>query len=307
MKKFLSLFMAMFLVLALAACGTNGKEEEGTATEGNGGEEEVTELTMGFIPSQEADQIADNVKPLEDYLTAELGVPVKAEIMIDFVGLVEGMRTGQIDIGFTNPFGYVQAVDRANVEVLVKAIRHGSDTYKAQFIARADSGLTSVEDLVAKEGLTWAYGDTLSTSGFLFPASKLMDMGVEDLNTFFTQTAVGGHDNAVLSVLEGQADFATTFDDARTVLEKDHPNVMEEVVVIGHTDPIPNDGVSVREGLSDEMKNKIKEAFLAINDKPEVLSVMNEVYTWDGIAEATDEEYDIVREVYAKFKDQLEE
>jgi phosphonate transport system substrate-binding protein len=308
MKKFLSLFMSLFFVFALAACGGGGAtKEEGTAGGGNGGEEEIEELTMGFIPSQEADKIADNVKPLEEYLSKELGIPVKAEVMIDFVGLVEGMRTGQIDIGFTNPFGYVQAVDRANVEVLVKAIRNGSDTYKAQFITRADSGLTSVEDLVAKEGLVWAFGDTLSTSGYLFPASKLMGMGVADLNTFYTQTAVGGHDNAVLAVLEGQADFGTTFDDARTILEKDHPNVMDEVVVIGYTDEIPNDGVSVRDGLSDEMKAKIKDAFLAINDNPEVLAVMTEVYTWDGLAEATDEEYDIVREVYSKFKDQLEQ
>ncbi|QOR67722.1 phosphate/phosphite/phosphonate ABC transporter substrate-binding protein [Cytobacillus suaedae] len=304
MKKFLILLTALTMVLALAACGTNN---EGTDNAGEKKEEEIKELTMGFIPSQEADQIADNVKPLEEYLTEKLGVPVKAEVMIDFVGLVEGMRTGQIDIGFTNPFGYVQAKERANVTPIVKSIRHGSDTYKAQFIARADSGLKSIDDLVATEGLTWAFGDTLSTSGYLFPASLLTEMGVEDINTFFKQTAVGGHDNAVLAVLEGQADFATTFSDARTVLEKDHPNVMEEVIVIGHTEEIPNDGVSVRDGLSEEWVTKIQEAFLAINDNPEVLAVMNEVYTWDGIAESTDEEFDVVRAVYEQFKDQLGE
>jgi phosphonate transport system substrate-binding protein len=305
MKKFLTLFTAILLVLSLAACG-GGAKEEGSNNQGNGGEEKVEQLTMGFIPSQEADKIADTVKPLEEYLSKELGVPVKAEVMIDFVGLVEGMRTGKIDIGFTNPFGYVQAKERANVEPIVKSIRRGSDTYKAQFIVPADSEITSVEDLAKTEGLTWAFGDTLSTSGYLFPASKLMDLGVADLNTFYNQLAVGGHDNAVLAVLEGQADFATTFDDARDVLEKDHPDVKDKVKVIGYTDEIPNDGVSVREGLSDEMKEKIKKAFLDMNDNPEILSVMKEVYTWDGIAESSDEEFDVVRDVYSRFKDQLE-
>ncbi|MFT4412352.1 phosphate/phosphite/phosphonate ABC transporter substrate-binding protein [Fredinandcohnia humi] len=308
MKKILSLLMAFGLLFAVTACGTSEEKSDENANGGDGEKaEEVKELTMGFIPSQEADQIADNVKPLEEYLTEQLGVPVKAEVMIDFVGLVEGMRTGQIDIGFTNPFGYVQAKERADVEVLVKAIRNGSDTYKAQFIAAADSDLNSVEDLVAQEGLTWAFGDTLSTSGYLFPASKLMEMGVENLDTFYNQTAVGGHDNAVLAVLEGQADFATTFDDARDTLEKDHPDVKDKVKVIGYTDEIPNDGVSVRKDLPEDMKAKIKEAFLAINDNEDVLAVMTEVYTWSGIAEASDEEFDIVRDVYAKFKDQLEQ
>ncbi|MFS0861812.1 phosphate/phosphite/phosphonate ABC transporter substrate-binding protein [Fredinandcohnia sp. 179-A 10B2 NHS] len=309
MKKFLAMLLALGLLLAVTACGAS---EEGSDDEkANGGEgektEEITELTMGFIPSQEADTIADNVKPLEEYLSEQLGVPVKAEVMIDFVGLVEGMRTGQVDIGFTNPFGYVQAKERADVDVLVKAIRHGSDKYKAQYVAAADSKLNSVEDIVATEGLTWAYGDPLSTSGFLFPASQLMEMGIENLDTFFNQTAVQSHDNAALAVLDGSADFATTFTDVRDNLEKDIPDVKEKLKVIGFTDEIPNDGVSVRKDLPEDMKNKIREAFLAINDNPEVLKVMNEVYTWDGIAEAKDEEFDVVRDVYNKFKDQLGE
>ncbi|RFB18133.1 phosphate/phosphite/phosphonate ABC transporter substrate-binding protein [Bacillus sp. HNG] len=310
MKKLLALLMAIGMVFVIAACGSDDKDNAGDDNAKGGDEgktEEVTELTMGFIPSQEADTIADNVKPLEEYLTEQLGVPVKAEVMIDFVGLVEGMRTGKVDIGFTNPFGYVQAKERANVDVLVKAIRHGSDTYKAQYVAAADSKLTSLDDVVATEGLTWAYGDPLSTSGFLFPASQLMEMGVENLDTFYKQVAVGGHDNAALAVLDGSADFATTFTDVRDNLEKDIPDVKEKLKIIGYTDAIPNDGVSVRSDLPEDMKAKIKEAFMSINDKPEVLKVMNEVYTWDGIAEASDQEFDVVREVYEKFKDQLGE
>ncbi|MBP3039274.1 phosphate/phosphite/phosphonate ABC transporter substrate-binding protein [Bacillaceae bacterium Marseille-Q3522] len=310
MKKFFALLMVSVMVFVLAACGgnnDNASEDQNSEGSNNAEGEEIKELTLGFIPSQEAEQIADTVEPLEAYLTEELGVPVHAEVMIDFVGLVEGMRTGQIDIGFTNPFGYVQAVDRAEVEVLLKAIRNGSDTYKAQFVTAADSGLDSIDDIVNTEGLTWAYGDPLSTSGYLFPASLLMDEGIEDLETYYQQTAVGGHDNAILAVYDGQADFATTFDDARSILEKDHPDVKDKLQVIGYTDPIPNDGISVSKDLPDEWKTKIKDAFMAINDNSEVLEVMNEVYSWDGIAEAKDSDYDIVRDVYAKFKDQLEE
>jgi phosphonate transport system substrate-binding protein len=300
-KTLFSLVMVLMLV-ALTACG--GKEKNESS---NGNDEEIKELTLGFIPSQEADKIADTVEPLEEKLSEELGIPVKAEVMIDFVGLVEGMRTGKIDIGFLNPFGYVQAEDRADVDVLLKAIRNGGDSYVAQYVVPADSEINSIEDLVNTEGLVWAYADTLSTSGYLFPASQLMDMGVEDLSTHFQHSVVGGHDNAILSLLDGQADFATTFDDARDTVEGDYPTVKEDLKVIGHTDPIPNDTLSVRSDLPDEWKQKIKDAFLAFNDDEEMMAIMNDVYTWDGIAEAKPEDYDIVREVYSKFEDELSE
>jgi phosphonate transport system substrate-binding protein len=305
MKKYLSLFLLSMIVFTLTACGaaTDEGAEDGGADDA--APKEIESLTMGFIPSQEADKIADTVEPLEQKLSEKLGVPVEAEVMIDFVGLVEGMRTGQIDIGFINPFGYVQAVDRANVEIVAKAIRHGSDSYQAQFIAQTDSELESVEDLVNNDGLTWAFPDTLSTSGFLFPAAQLMDLGVEDLSAHFTQTSVGGHDNAVLAVLDGQADFATTFDDARTIVQEDYPDVMDRVKVLGKTEAIPNDGVAVSQEVPDEWKDKIREAFLALNEDEDALKIMENVYSWTGIAEASDEEYDIVREVYSKFEDQL--
>ncbi|MEK5379804.1 phosphate/phosphite/phosphonate ABC transporter substrate-binding protein [Niallia sp. FSL W8-0635] len=304
MKKTLFSLVMVLMLVALTACG-GGEKNESSKSNGNDGE--IKELTLGFIPSQEADKIADTVEPLEKKLSEELGIPVKAEVMIDFVGLVEGMRTGKIDIGFLNPFGFVQAEDRANVDVLLKAIRNGGDTYVAQYVVPADSKINSIDDLVNTEGLVWAYADTLSTSGYLFPASQLMDKGVKDLSTHFQHSVVGGHDNAILSLLDGQADFATTFDDARDTVEGDYPTVKEDLKVIGHTDPIPNDTLSVRSDLPDEWKQKIKDAFLAFNDDEEMMTIMHDVYTWDGIAEAKSEDYEIVREVYGKFEDELSE
>lgn len=270
-------------------------------------DEEIETLTLGFIPSSDAGEIATTAEPLEEYLSEALGVEVVAEVMVDYTGLIEAMRTQQVDIGFLAPFSFVQGEERADVEVILKSVRHGSDSYVAQYVTHVDSGIDSLEDLVEAEGLVWAYPDVLSTSGYLFPAAQLTEMGVEDLDSHFDQIAVGGHDNAIIQVYDGQADFATTFDDARENVEEDLEDVMDQLQVIGTTDAIPNDTISVRSELSDEWKEKITEAFLAINDNEEVLQVMNEIYNWDGLAEAESEDYDIVREVFAMFEDDLTE
>lgn len=288
MKKFILILLALSLVVVVAACGQDDKT-----------------ITMGFVPSQDAANIADTAKPLADKLSEILGVPVKAEVMTDYVGLVEAMRTEQVDIGFLPPFAFVQAEERAQVEVVLKAIRNGSDSYRAQYNVRADLDVQTVEDLVNAEGLRWAYGDTNSTSGYLFPASHLMDLGITDLDAHFDQMAVGGHDNALIALLNNDADVATTFEDARTRIQDQYPNVMEDIRVIGFTTPIPNDTISVRKGMDAKLKQQIVDAFLGFNDDAEMLEVLDAVYNWTGIAAAQSADYDVVRSTYQRFEDQL--
>ncbi|WP_096441012.1 MULTISPECIES: phosphate/phosphite/phosphonate ABC transporter substrate-binding protein [Bacillaceae] len=293
----LSVTLGLGLAVAMTACGSNA----------DGGDEEIEKLTMGFIPSQDADELADTAQPLADQLSEELGIEVEAELMMDFVGLIEAMRTQQVDIGFLNPFGFVQAEDRADAEVILKSERDGETSYLAQYSVPADSDIESIDDLVEQEGLVWAYADDLSTSGYLFPASQLRNMGVENLDNHFNRFTVGGHDNAMIALLDGQADFATTFEDGRDSVADEFPDVYDDIRVIGYTDPIPNDTISVRSDLPEEMKEDIKQAFLNFNDDEEMLEVLYDIYTWTGIAEATSEEYDIVRDVFEEFEDELTE
>lgn len=290
------------LVVFLAACGNDAdldtEPEEET---------EIEEIVLGYFPSADVENMAESAEPLEAYLEEELGIPVQGEVVTNYAGLIEGLANDQVDVAFLPPFAYVQAEERAGAEVLLKAIRDDSESYVAQYVVRQDSDLESVEDLVETDGLNWAFGDFSSTSGYLFPAQQLLDLGVDDLDDHFSMIESGAHDSALLQVLDGDADFATTFEDARVRLEGDIPTIFDELRVIGTTDDIPNATLSVREGLPEDIKQQIKESFLAINENEEMLTVMEEVYNWEGFAEASPEDYDIVREVYAEFEELIEE
>ncbi|MDQ0256542.1 phosphonate transport system substrate-binding protein [Evansella vedderi] len=319
MKKIFTTLFSSVLALSLVACGT-ADEPEADAGAGDAPEEtettdettedaaegeEVTKLTMGFVPSQDAANIATTVAPLSERLSEILDVEVDAQVMTDYTALVEGMRTQQIDIGFLPAFGFVQAEERADVEVILKSVRNGETSYRAQFTVAEDSEIDSIEDLIETPGFVWAFADLTSTSGFLFPATTFMNAGVDNLDTHFSQTSVGGHDNALIAVLDGQADFATTFEDARERIADERPEAMD-MKVIGFTEPIPNDTISLRSGLSQEWMDKIKQAFLDFNDDEEMIEVMYNVYNWDGIAEASSDEYQIVRDTYENFREQFE-
>ncbi|SHG32430.1 phosphate/phosphite/phosphonate ABC transporter substrate-binding protein [Ornithinibacillus halophilus] len=295
MKKLYSLVLVLGLSLVLAACGGNDASNPDT-------------LVIGFVPSQDSGSIADTVEPLAEKLGEELGKEVDPRVMQNYSALVEAMGSNQVHIGFIPAFGYVLANQEYDVEVILKSIRYGSGTYKAQYLVRSDSGIESLEDL---EGKVWAYGDQLSTSGYLFPANQLMEeFGYESApeleSEFFSNTVqTGGHDNSALEVYNGEADVATTFDDVRTELEEEYPDIMDKLTVLTHTDEIPNDTISVTSELDDELVQEIKDIFLSFNDDEEMIQIMDEVYNWDAIDEATDEEYQVVKDTYQKFRDNI--
>lgn len=303
MKKINRTLISLLTLLILGACTTDENETDEVSETS---ENEVEELVLGFFPSADVENMAETAEPFGEYLSEELGIPVTTEVLTDYSGLIEAMRNQHVDIAFLPPFAFVQAEERANAEVLLNAIRNGSDTYAAQYNVPADSDIQTVEDLVETEGLVWAFTDYASTSGYLFPAQQMMDMGVEDLDDHFMLREVGAHDRAVLALLDGQADFATTFQDARDRLEEEIPDIDEQVRVIGTTEAIPNATVSVRSELPERVKEDIQEAFLAINDNEEMLEVLDEVYDWEGFAQAESEDYDIVRDVYREFQDSIE-
>jgi phosphonate transport system substrate-binding protein len=289
MKKLLSILLVAVLAISLAACGNAGGDPD--------------KIVMGFVPSQDSDTIADTVEPLAKKLSEELGVEVEGRVMTSYTALVEAMGTNEVQIGFIPAFAYVLGNDKHGIEVILKSERFGSGTYKAQYLVRADSGIESLEDM---KGKVWAFGDLGSTSGYLFPAAQIMDeFGVTNVQTEFFSEAVatGGHDNSAIAVYNGDADVATTFDDVRTTLTEEYPDIMEKLKVVTYTDEIPNDTISVTKELSDELQAKIKETFLSFNDDKDMIQIMNDVYNWDAIVEATDAEYDIIRTTIEKFPD----
>lgn len=300
LKELSILFAGLFL---LAGCTADENEPADTDETM---EQEVEELVLGFFPSADVENMAETAEPFGTYLSEELDIPVTTEVLTDYAGLIEAMRNQHVDIAFLPPFAYVQAEERADAEVLLKAILNGSDTYVSQFNVPADSDIETVDDLVETEGLVWAFTDYGSTSGYLFPAQELMDKGVDDLDEHFMLREVGAHDQAILALVDGQADFATTFQDARVRLEEEIPDINEQVRVIGTTEEIPNATLSVRSELPEELKVDIEEAFLAINENEEMLEVLGDVYNWEGFSTAESEDYDIVREVYEEFQDSIE-
>ena len=123
-------------------------------------------LRVGFVPSEDAQQVMQNAQPIVEILRKQLGMEIQPFVATDYTGVVEALRVNKLDIAFLTPASYVLAKNEANVRVVLKSERKGMPYYYAAIIVRADSGIKNLEDL---RGKSFAFGDSLSTTGNVIP------------------------------------------------------------------------------------------------------------------------------------------
>ncbi len=304
MKK--SLFLIAVLALIMSSFAFAGGAQEGAVNP------DVLEVQL--IPSRDATYLDAQRLPLQQLLADELGMKVNVTVATDYNALIEAMASEQIHVGLLATTAYVLAADEGAAEAILKSLRYDVDDngelmtdkpmvsgYKSQLIVAKDSGINSVKDLAGRKV---AISSFTSTSGFVWPANLLADndidpeSGVEWINA-------GGHDNAVLAVYNGEADAAFTFKDARNLFEDEDffDDLMDKVVLVTNTSLIPNDTISVIPNLDEDLKQKVKDAFMAIAESEEGREIVRGIYNHEGYAPAKDSDYDQVR-TYLERKDQ---
>ena len=77
-----------------------------------GGLEGIEEIRMGLIPADDAEEMIRSYEPIKEYLSEELGVPVKIQVTNDYTAAIEAMKptfgypwkTFPINSAFGNPW-----------------------------------------------------------------------------------------------------------------------------------------------------------------------------------------------------------
>src|ERR1044071_1505289 len=258
-------------------------------------------LRVGFVPSENAQQVIQNAQPLIDLLQKELGMEVQPFVATDYTGVVEALRGNKLDLAFLTPASYVMAKNEANVRVALKSERQGSPFYYAAIITRADSGIRPIEDL---RGKSFAFGDPLSTSANVFPRKMFHEHGIDPMRDFKQVLYSGGHDATVLAVLNKKVDAGATYanspdssDTAWMRYLKD-PAEVKKIYAIAFSEPIPADNLVINGNLDAQTAKKIEEVFLEIGRDPKGKQMLRELYQIDGFVPATDQDYDSVRQAF---------
>jgi phosphonate transport system substrate-binding protein len=294
-----SLVAGITLALATTAfvgCGTSSDNaKQGTDTNKSAAEAIPKTLTVGFIPSSNAETLSSRAKPLEDMLKKELNMDVKVTVTTNYSALIEAMAAKKIDVGFLSPVDYVFAHDKRHAAtLLLQTVRNGSDHYRAELVKLAsDNTINDVKDIKGKK---IAFVSPTSAGGYLYPQVMIKAAGLNP-KTDVQPIMAGGNDKTLMALYRGDVQVAAAFDDARTLLTKDYPDVMTKLKPFAYSEDIPNDTVSIRPGFPDDFNTKVQQAFINIMKTPEGKKVGKDIYQFDDLVPGKDSNFDSVRKM----------
>ncbi len=282
--------VVIVLIVALLGLGlltSCGPKELGT---------EDNPIVWVFVPSGETDRVTAGAQSVVDMLHEQTGLFFDVKVATEYAGAVEAMCADPAEAQMSSlaTFAYVMAADRGCAEAALLSVRYGSPTYNGQFIVRADSGITDISQLAGK---TFCRPDPLSTSGWVIPSIMMKAAGVDPDNDLADIVDAGSHDAVAAAVYNGDCDVGATYVDARSRIEEDYPDVMEQTVVIAVEPDIPNDGVQFVPSMPQELRDQIVDGLLAIAATDEGVEALDTAYQWKELVKADDSTYDAFRQI----------
>ncbi len=287
MKKLL-----LFVLVCAVASGTLFATGVGEAELGT----EENPIIWSFVPSGDTQEIAAGGAEVADMIYELTGLVVEASVATEYAGVIEALSSDPPSAHMASlaTFSYVVAADRGVAEAELVSVRYGRPFYDGQIIANVDSGISSLADL---RGKSFARPDPLSTSGWIIPSLTMRAAGINPDTDLTDIVDAGGHTGVVTAVYNGDVDAGASFVDARNNIQEDNPDVMERVVVIEVSAPIPNDGVQFHPSISSEMREQIIDALLQIADDEAGNDALNRAYSWTALERHGDDFYDPFRQV----------
>ncbi len=173
------------LALLLAGCGGAAGDEE-------------TPLVIGGIPDQDVALLEERFGGLADYLSAELGIPVRYQPSVDYSAVVTAFANGDIQLGWFGGLTGVQA--RLETPGAQAVAQRPIDTeFRSVFIVRTGDPAQRIQDLA---GHTFTFGSQSSTSGHLMPRYFLTQAGIDPASDFDGRPGYSGSHDKTWKLVE---------------------------------------------------------------------------------------------------------
>jgi phosphonate transport system substrate-binding protein len=224
----------------------------------------VPALSFSIASAEDQASMAKVWQPLLDDLNKQTGLKVQPHFASNYTAQIEAMQFNQVQIGWFPALSTLQAIRRADGEVLGRVVdaNGAGQVYASVLIVHKGSGITLDDVLKCGKRYSFGLGDAESTSGTLAPMAYVFTPHNIDPQACFSTVRQANHQSNLFGVANGVVDIATNNTIGLLFAQRENPAIASKVQVIWTSPPLPESAIVVRKDLDPAVKAKLKAFFV---------------------------------------------
>lgn len=220
------------------------------------------QLVFAASPSDHFAALQESYQPILEMLKKETSREILFQTDTDEASIIEGLRTGKIDIAALDPFFYVLAKRRGAPITVVAAgtdEKGKSSGYQSYGITWAGSPIRTLADL---RGKRICFVDLESASGYLYPSAELRTLGIDPARDI-TPIFKNHHDAVVVAVATDQCDAGFAAD---WMVDRQLTEIMQgrlradRITIVWKSGTIPGPPIAISDRVAPELHRPLKAA-----------------------------------------------
>jgi len=240
-----------------------------------------------FLPAAEDTRRAFG--PLFAHVAKTLGMEFDLAVTTDWAGLAVAMGSGNLDLAWMGPWGYVIASNATACQAIATVKYDDKPTYHAIIVGRPD--LKVAKFPADTKGRSISFADVGSTSGWLVPTWYAKEVWKIDPRSFWKYSEGASHPANEIAVQAGQVDLATDYDRNRNAMIASGRIKPEGTKIVWTSDPLPNDAIAVPKSASRDFIAQVQKILTTITPE-QAKAVLPTRYT--GFVTATHASYAMI-------------
>ena len=264
---------------------------------------EIDHLVWGLTPFVSSSGVDEQYRATIGLVAEQLRVPIRTKTGEDYEHVEEMLLSGQVDIALMSPYAYVRAKAKApDIRVFATHIAKGTESYGAYILTRDDSDVRTLNDL---RGKSFGFVDQRSSSGWLFPISRMLDDGIDPLQEIEGRF-YGSHERVITAIVNGEVTAGATYDGALAEGRGRIPGA-KNLRVLARTERIPYDAYVLRAGFPSSAVLGLQKALSTVSTRSargrDALAPLIDI---NGFIRTDDAHYHGVRTIESKVQNLLD-
>ncbi|MEO8153460.1 MAG: phosphate/phosphite/phosphonate ABC transporter substrate-binding protein [Rhizobacter sp.] len=256
-------------------------------------------LRFGVITTTTVEDSRKAWEPFFSDMRAATGLPVQGWYAQSYLDAAEALITNKVQLAWVSNKTALDSIERANVEVFGQLVdSNGSPGYRALIVTRRDSGVTSIEQLLARPGTYgFALGEDISTSGHLMPSYALFVPRNIKPEEQFNPLLRGSHAQTADAVLAGKVQAGTYNTEELDRLKLQQPARAAQLRVLWESALIPKDPLLWRTDLPLSVRTRLSSFLFSYGKTPEEKVHLRQMFDLAGFKASNNQQLKFVLEI----------